>query len=390
MIAASRLVRYREREVLDRGGRLWSYQAPVQGQPDAQLGDRLLQRPDVTGVLSWTVDYWQHSPWRNTNYIDSGCCFSGEGTPVYPSRASSGWLPRCGWPGPAKESTTTATSSCMSYSPTLAAARERPDLVRFRGFRGCRNAAASQSEGVTMKVTARWFSERLQQPITLARWGHYGTPVLMFPTAGGDAEEVERNHLIGACSELIEAGRIKLYSCDSVAGQAMVTSTGSPGYRMWLLNQFHECVASEVVPAIRADLGGHLPPIVATGASIGAFNSLAVMCRYPEAFGTAICMSGTYQVQRFFEGEFSDHLYLSSPVHFLPELDGPQLEALRSRLAILASGEGAWENIGESWQAAEVLGRKGIPNRVDSWGPDFEHDWATWREMLPKYLDEVC
>ena len=39
-----------------------------------------------------------------------------------------------------------------------------------------------------MKVTDSWYSERLEQPIGLARWGHYGVPVLVFPTAGGDAE----------------------------------------------------------------------------------------------------------------------------------------------------------------------------------------------------------
>src|SRR5919206_3221806 len=99
-----------------------------------------------------------------------------------------------------------------------------------------------------MKATERWFSDRMQQPFSLARWGHFGTPVLVFPTAGGDAEEIERNHLVRACWELVESGRVKLYSCDSVAGQAMVANTGSPEYRMWLLNQFHECVRRELVP----------------------------------------------------------------------------------------------------------------------------------------------
>ena len=61
----------------------------------------------------------------------------------------------------------------------------------------------------------------------------------------------------------------------------------------------------------------------------------------------------------------------------------------RSRKAILASGEGRWENIGESWRLAHVLGSKAIPNRVDPWGADYDHDWSTWREMLPKYLGEL-
>ena len=98
-----------------------------------------------------------------------------------------------------------------------------------------------------MKVTDSWYSERLEQPLGLARWGHYGTPVLVFPTAGGDAEEIERNGVVGACWPLIESGRVKLYSCDSVPGQAMVAKAGSPEYRMWLFNQYHHAVRQEVV-----------------------------------------------------------------------------------------------------------------------------------------------
>ena len=61
---------------------------------------------------------------------------------------------------------------------------------------------------------------------------------------------------------------------------------------------------------------------------------------------------------------------------------------LRKRYILLPSGEGEYEDIGESWRMAQVLGTKLIPNRVDPWGQHYRHDWGTWREMLPKYLDE--
>jgi len=61
-----------------------------------------------------------------------------------------------------------------------------------------------------MKTASRWFSPRIEQDISLVRWGHWGQPVLVFPTAGGDAEEIERMHLIGVLGPLIEAGRIKV------------------------------------------------------------------------------------------------------------------------------------------------------------------------------------
>lgn len=240
------------------------------------------------------------------------------------------------------------------------------------------------------KTIDRWFSDRLQQELTVARWGHFGTPVLVFPTAGGDAEEIERHHLVDACAGLLEAGRVKIYSCDSVSGRAMASSTGTPEYRMWLLNQFHQAVRHEVVPAIKADTGGSAQRVVTAGASIGAFNAVALLCRFPDAFEAAIGMSGTYRLERFLEGVWSEDLYFASPVDFLPGLDGDQLEALRQRRVILASGEGAHEDIGESWALAAVLGRQGVPNRVDSWGAETIHDWPTWWRMLPQYLEELC
>ena len=67
----------------------------------------------------------------------------------------------------------------------------------------------------------------------------------------------------------------------------------------------------------------------------------------------------------------------------------PALDLLRQRFAVLASGQGANEDVGESWRIADVLGAQGIPNRVDPWGPEWPHDWQTWRAMLPMYLDDL-
>jgi esterase/lipase superfamily enzyme len=169
----------------------------------------------------------------------------------------------------------------------------------------------------------------------------------------------------------------------------MVHNVGSQGYRMALMNRFHDAVRSEVVPAIRTDSAGYDGPLLVAGSSIGAFNALAMVCRYPDTFGAAVCMSGTYDLQRFYDHQFSDDLYFASPLHFLPGLEGPHLDLLRTRFVLFASGTGAFEDIGESWRAAHVLGSKGIPNRVDDWGPGFEHEWPTWWRMLPHYLGEL-
>jgi esterase/lipase superfamily enzyme len=239
-----------------------------------------------------------------------------------------------------------------------------------------------------MKTTDRWHSDRLRTDITVARWGTYGVPVLLFPSAGGDAEEVERFKMIAHLAPLIDAGRAKVYSCDSVAGKAMMERVGTPDQRLALFNSFHQAIAEEVIPAIHSDSGGPLPVVVA-GASIGAFNSLALICRYPHLIDSAVCMSGTYAIDKFIGGRFTDDLYYSSPLHFLHGLEGPVLDTLRKRMVILASGSGQWEDVGESWTVANALAAKGIPSRVDDWGPGYKHDWPTWWEMLPMYLDDL-
>jgi len=242
-----------------------------------------------------------------------------------------------------------------------------------------------------MKEVSIWFSARLEREVKLARWGHFGTPVLLFPTAGGDAEEVERFHLIGAIWPLIEAGRIKVYSCDSVAGKAWIQDGHAPIYRARLQNAFDSFVYREVVPAIRADCRQDDIEIITAGASIGAFNAVASLCRHPDVFRCAIGMSGTYNLERWLHGQFFEDFYFSSPLHYLPGLkEGPQLDMLRSRFVLLTYGHGRWEEPDESWRLANLLGAKRIPNRVDPWGPEWDHDWPAWRAMLPVYLDEFA
>ena len=128
-----------------------------------------------------------------------------------------------------------------------------------------------------LKHVYRWYSSHVEQEVQLVRWGTYGTPVLLFPTAGGDAEEVERFHLIGVLMPLIESGRIKVYSTDSIAGKAWISKQHSAEYCSLFQNRFDTLVYKEIVPLIRQDCASSDIEIIAAGASIGAFNAVATM-----------------------------------------------------------------------------------------------------------------
>jgi esterase/lipase superfamily enzyme len=158
---------------------------------------------------------------------------------------------------------------------------------------------------------------------------------------------------------------------------------------MYMQHQFHQFIKHEVVPAIRIDCHDPEIGIWSAGASIGAFHAAAVVCRFPDMFHRALAMSGTFDLMRFTEArEATDYYKVSSPLFFVPHLEGRHIDVLRQRYIHIVTGEGKWENIGESWKLANVLGQMKVPNFVDSWGPKWDHDWVTWRAMMPKYLGE--
>ncbi len=241
------------------------------------------------------------------------------------------------------------------------------------------------------RMTETWHSARVGRDVKIVRWGETGTPALFFPTAAGDAEEVERFLMVDALAPLLEAGRIKLYSVDSVPGMVWLKENNRPPVATHAQHGFDAFVAEELVPAIHADCGGQALEIVAGGASIGAYNALASICRHPDLFSHALCLSGTFELSKFIDGDMDEAWYFSSPLHFLPNLpaDHRDLTRLRERFILLAHGTGRWEDPEESWRVADCLGSRDIPNRVDEWSDEWDHDWPTWRRMLPQFLDEL-
>lgn len=239
-----------------------------------------------------------------------------------------------------------------------------------------------------MKLVESWHSDRIDQSVTVVRWGAVGVPVLVFPTAGGDAEEIDRYGLVASLGGLLQAGRIKVYSIDSIPGRSLLERKDAR-HTTWLLDAFSSVLRNEIVPAIRADCRDASIELVTAGASIGAFNAVSALCRHPDVFRLAIGMSGTYDLTTQLGNHFDDHFYFSSPLHYLRGLEGAQLDAVRRRFIVLATGSGEWEDPGQTWSMAHVLGSKSIPNRVDVWSEAHHHDWDTWREMLPLYLDDM-
>ena len=241
------------------------------------------------------------------------------------------------------------------------------------------------------RETWSWWSPRLRREMPVARWGHFGRPILLFPTAGGDFLECERFLMVRALTPLIEAGRIKLYSCGSISSEAWMDERAHPAHKSWLQARFDDYVIDELVPFVREDCGGAVARIACAGASLGAYNAVNAGLKHPDAFDLVIGMSGTYVFDRWMHGHWDESYYYNQPMQYLPRMSpGLQLDLLRSTRFVIATGRGRWEDPAQSVLLAEMLDGKGIPTNLELWGHDQDHDWPTWRAMLPLFLDKLA
>ncbi|MBS1913924.1 MAG: esterase family protein [Bacteroidetes bacterium] len=233
-----------------------------------------------------------------------------------------------------------------------------------------------------------WYSPNLNKEMEIAIYGHSGFALLMFPSAAADYLEYERFYLIDSIKPMIEEGRIRVFSINSINSESWLNDTISPRQKAVRHQQFNAYVAEEVVPYMNNATGGRTLTIT-SGVSLGAFHAANTVFRRPDLFDGTIAMSGIYDLKSYSKGYYDEDVYFNSPMDYLPNLhDETVLGLLKSKSDIhFLSGEGSYEAPGATWAIANVLGAKGIPNNVEIWGPEWGHDWPTWRAMLPDYLN---
>jgi esterase/lipase superfamily enzyme len=236
-----------------------------------------------------------------------------------------------------------------------------------------------------------WHSPSLGQHMPVVSYGHWGPPLLLFPTAAADFLENERFGLIGAIEPAIRDGRVRVFSINSINNQAWM-DRGLPvpeqARRQSLYSRY---VETEVVPYVRQVCQTGDLRIATAGASFGAFHAANALFRRPDLFAALIAMSGFYDLAPdYLRGYSDDNCYFNNPAWYLPNLEGNDLHLLRTACKIhILTGQGAYEAPHASRQLSEILTAKGIPHFLDVWGHDVDHDWPWWLKMLPYSIDRM-
>jgi esterase/lipase superfamily enzyme len=234
----------------------------------------------------------------------------------------------------------------------------------------------------------QWFSPALQQEMPIAVYGHYGQAILLIPTAAADLLEYERFHLIEAIAPLINAGKFKVFSVNSINNQSWLNQSMLPEHKAIKHNQFNEYIYNEVIPFIKMQTSSETP-IYTCGASFGALHAMNLFLKNPHNIQGTISMSGVYNLQDYTKGYFDEQVYFDSPYHYIPNLhDSWFLDPIKySNHIHIYTGSGNYEDPHSNWLFSQVLQNKNIPHELSIWGNDVHHDWVTWRKMLPFILE---
>ena len=234
-------------------------------------------------------------------------------------------------------------------------------------------------------------SQAMGRPVHLWAYGHFGLPVIVFPSAAGFAHEWQAQGMIETLKPLLAAGKIKLYCPESNVAEAWTRHDKPLEVRMQKHLAYEKFISEELMAFIREDCQWAKPKVTVTGCSLGAMYAANFALKFPELFHQAICMSGRYLATELTKGEQSLDVYFNSPIAYVSNMAGAPLERVQKNTKlILVCGRGAFEEgcIEETISLGRILQRKQIPNYIDIWGSESRHDWGWWKQQALKHFHQ--
>ncbi len=214
-------------------------------------------------------------------------------------------------------------------------------------------------------------------------FGHYGVPLLVFPTSTSRFHEHEDFGMVRALADKIDAGEVQLACVDSIDNESWYCGWAHPSGRARRHDQYDQYLIREMIPYVQSRT--HQGRIAVYGASFGAYHAANLAARYPEVVHKAILFSGLYDVHRYLHGYWDDNCYFHCPTAYIPNLDSSWTHRLSQVRWIIATGEHD-SLVDENRRFSAMLSAKGVPNHCEIWPGAFGHDWPWWKENLRRFL----
>ena len=225
-------------------------------------------------------------------------------------------------------------------------------------------------------------SQILNRNIDLLVSGHYGYPMLMFPTSMGTFYQNKDMGLLDVVGGYVAAGKIKLYNVGSIDFDTFYAKHLNASDRIYNYNLYVWFLKNELIPAIQRECGVHR--IGVAGCSFGGYHAANLAFRFPDLFDNMFSMSGAFNIKSFMGNYYDDNVYHNNPVDFMNNVEGWKFNHIN-----IVLGTSEWDICRkDNLEMSQLLNAKGINHWYDQKGWA-AHDWPLWKQMFGDYISKL-
>ncbi len=225
----------------------------------------------------------------------------------------------------------------------------------------------------------QYYSNTLNRNINLEVTGHWGHPILMFPSSGGQFTQNTDFGLVGSVMNFIEEGKVKLYNVETLDVLSFYDDHMDTGTKMNNYELYMQFLKNELIPYIQKQCNVHR--IGVSGVSFGGFHAANTAFRFPDLISHFIGMSAAFNIRTMAPLSDDMRIYYNCPDEFMRHEEGWKYDHMQ-----IVLGTSDWDIcLDKNRHMSGILNGKGIAHWYDEkkW---IAHDWPLWKMMFPEYL----
>jgi esterase/lipase superfamily enzyme len=228
----------------------------------------------------------------------------------------------------------------------------------------------------------KWYSPTLGRDIEMLTYGHWGYPILLFPTSMGTFYQNRDMGLTNSVKWYVETGKIKLYCIDGIDKDSWYAKHLHPAMRVHNHATYDRFLNDELVQTIRHEC--NVDKIAVAGCSFGGYHAMNFAMKHPDKVAYMFSMSGAFDIRSFLDGYNNDTVYFNNPIDFMQNEAAWKYGHMK-----IVLGTSEWDIcLNDNVKMSNILKAKGINHWLDVRGWE-NHDWPLWNKMLPDYVSKM-
>ena len=224
-----------------------------------------------------------------------------------------------------------------------------------------------------------FYSHILGTSLKVEVTGHFGYPILMFPTSQGQYTQNHDFKLNESINSFVEEGKVKLYNIETIDNYSFYDKKIPAPERIRNYELYMQFLIQEFVPYLQSLHSEHR--IAVAGASFGGYHAANFAFRFPDVVSHMFCLSGAFSIRNFMEGFSNDLVYFNCPREFMANEEAWKFNHMH--IVLSTSDEDIC--LTQTREMADILTSKSINHWYDErkW---ISHDWPLWRMVFPIFV----